>query len=149
MGWIKSPACFCAATETARDVAKTLANTSRLTGPQHKFEHFVCDGANWVNLPEDNTQQSHPLLFSIKVYVDDFIALACGGAQRDLRQIGRSMLTAIHSVFPASMSDDNDPISLKKLKQGNGKWEHIKTLLVFQFNGTHHTMRVEPTKQTQ
>ncbi|KAL7467704.1 hypothetical protein ACHAXS_007940 [Conticribra weissflogii] len=149
MGWIESPACFCTATETARDVAEQLVNSPLLTGAPHKFEHWLHNNSTWPDhTPPDNLAHL-PLMFSIEVYVDDFIVLVCGETQQELQHVGRSVLSAIHSVFPEDAMDDNDPISLKKLKQGDGKWDHIKTILGFQFDGEQYTVCVEPTKLAQ
>ena len=41
MGWVESPLYFCAATETARDIATTYIETGIGTRPNHKFEHYT------------------------------------------------------------------------------------------------------------
>ena len=44
MGWIKSPPYFCAASETARDVAQQYSETPVGTLPNHKFFEKLCPG---------------------------------------------------------------------------------------------------------
>jgi len=56
-------------------------------------------------------------------------------------------MTGIHDVFPADEDDDEDPISLKKLKQGEGEYSTRKTLLGFDFDGVHKTMWLEEAKR--
>ena len=41
MGWVESPPYFCAASETARDVAMDYANTTVGSLPPHKFTHYT------------------------------------------------------------------------------------------------------------
>ena len=44
MRWVESPPYFCAATETARDIATTYIETGIGTWPNHKFDHFYAWG---------------------------------------------------------------------------------------------------------
>jgi hypothetical protein len=53
----------------------------------------------------------------------------------------------IHDVFPPDENDSNNPISEKKLKKGEGRYETRKTLLGFDFDGKAKTMWLEDTKQ--
>ena len=51
MGWIESPLYFCAASETARDVAKQLIETEVGTLPNHKFLEHSAKGEDFDKLP--------------------------------------------------------------------------------------------------
>jgi hypothetical protein len=53
----------------------------------------------------------------------------------------------IHDVFPPDEDDSNDPISEKKLKKGEGRYETRNTLLGFNFDGKGKTLWLESAKQ--
>jgi hypothetical protein len=62
----------------------------------------------------------------MEVYVDDFIQLAQTTDTKQLEHLARAMLHAIHAVFPppeATGHAGEDPIALKKLRQGDGMWD--------------------------
>ena len=50
MGWSESPDFFCAATETAKDIAESY-NKSETSMSPHPDEHTVLD-INWDSLPK-------------------------------------------------------------------------------------------------
>ena len=52
MGWVESPPFFCAASETARDVAQDYCETELGTLPIHKFTHYVTGNHTYAELPE-------------------------------------------------------------------------------------------------
>ena len=52
MGWVESPPFFCAASETARDVAQDYCETEIGTLPIHKFTHYVTGNHAYAELPE-------------------------------------------------------------------------------------------------
>ncbi len=56
-------------------------------------------------------------------------------------------MTGIHDVFLPDDTDNDDPISEKKLKQGEGINSTRKTFLGFNFNGEEKTMWLEEAKQ--
>ena len=72
MGWVNSPGFFCAATETARDVADTNI-TNNVKTEKQKFEkvimNFPLSEFQWL----DNTNEKFRHL--VEVYVDNFILL--------------------------------------------------------------------------
>ncbi len=51
MGWVESPPYFCAATETARDIATTYIETGIGTLPNHKFEQYTRGAEACETLP--------------------------------------------------------------------------------------------------
>jgi hypothetical protein len=53
----------------------------------------------------------------------------------------------IHDVFPPDEDNSNDPISEKKLKKGESRYETRKTLLGFDFDGEAKTMWLKDAKQ--
>jgi hypothetical protein len=61
----------------------------------------------------------------MEVYVDDFIQLAQTKNPEQLEHLSCAILHGIHSVLPppnVTGHDGKDPVSIKKLKQGNGMW---------------------------
>ena len=52
MGWVESPPFFCAASETARDVAQDYCETKMGTLPPHKFTNYVIGNQAYEDLPE-------------------------------------------------------------------------------------------------
>ena len=52
----------------------------------------------------------------------------------------------IHDVFPKYDEDDNDPISLKKLKKHDGSLALQKDMLGFMFNGDGKTLWLDAEK---
>ena len=64
--------------------------------------------------------------------VDDFCSLIQSQDVNDIRRVTRALLHAIHSVFPppaTSGHSGGDPISMKKLLEGEGLWETRKEIL--------------------
>ena len=61
------------------------------------------------------------------------------------------MLHGIHSIFPPPTITGHsgvDPISLKKLQQGEGMFTYIKEILGWKFNGKNFTLEL-PTEKVQ
>jgi hypothetical protein len=75
-------------------------------------------------------QQQHPTSY-IDVYVDDFIGICQGNAQKS--QVRRALLHAVDQVFRPTDYYDNhyrrEPVSLKKLRQGDCSWHTNKLIL--------------------
>ena len=146
MGWAESPAYFCAATETARDVIQGLvADTVEL--PQHCFEEYMHPQKAAKRSKSDSPAHS------TYVYVDDFIGVAVENKDGTLLgRMTRSILHGIHAVFPSPAvtghTDGKDPISVKKLQRGDGQWHHEKELLGFICNGEAKTVRISDAKFT-
>jgi hypothetical protein len=145
MGWVESPPYFCAAMETARDIATEY--TDMLVGsiPTHKFVKYTVDGEAYAELPDNHVGQT--FLTMIEVYVDDFMSLVIPISKSQLIHTASAVMTGIHDVFPANNEDDGeDPISEKKLKKLEGQYSTIKTLLGFNFDRVNKTMWLEPAK---
>ncbi len=56
-------------------------------------------------------------------------------------------MKGIHDVFPEDSDDDNDPILLKKLRQGEGRYSTRKCILGFDFDGEDKTLWLETDKR--
>ena len=156
MGWTSSPAFFCAATETGRDLADYLQAQPEL--PPHPMEHHMVDPIDpsilalprlehlLLHTPDGRTKFQH--LF--EVFVDDFCSALQSTDPAILRHFSRALLHAIHQIFPppsATGHDGEDPISQKKLiLEGEGVWETRKEILGWIFDGINRTMELPPKK---
>jgi hypothetical protein len=69
MGWVELPPYFCAASETAHDVAVDYIETPTGSLPAHKFENWAVTGDSHTLLPTGE----RALRYVIKVYVVVFI----------------------------------------------------------------------------
>jgi hypothetical protein len=142
MGWVESAPYFCAASETARDVAVDYIETKIGTLPKHKFEHWAGSETALVN----DGQQNDKLSYVPEVYVNDFISYIVPTTRRQVKHVARRILHGIHDVFPPSKDDAKDLISAKKLNKGEGTFETTKCLLGFDFDGVNKTTWLEEDK---
>ena len=67
MGWVESPPYFCAATETARDIASDYCDTPVGSLPHHKFAKHVTGAKEFNKLP--STSEIRDFFHALKVYV--------------------------------------------------------------------------------
>jgi len=68
----------------------------------------------------------------MEVYVDDYCTMMQTSDVTQLRQISHALLIAIHDVFPpppVTEHSGGDPISNKKLLEGEGQWDVRKEIL--------------------
>jgi hypothetical protein len=159
MGWSESPAFFCAATETARDVAAARCALPPGSVSPHPLESNTIDPtelarARATHLPAPTTADARAAFSHLlEVYIDDFCALAQTTDERLLRHLSSSILTSIHEVFPpphaTGQHPDDDPISLKKLNQGDGVWATRKELLGWVFDGVTRCIELPETRATK
>ena len=155
MGWTSSPAFFCAATETGRDIAEWLRVLPKL--PPHPLEQHMMDPIDpsilRTSFPTlDTAEQRQQFFHLFEVYVDDYIGLLQSTDPEVLRHHSRALLHAIHQIFPppaATGHDGEDPISIKKLVlEGEGIWDTVKEILGWIFNGLERTIQLPPRKVT-
>ena len=153
MGWALSPPFFCAASETARDVAQTYVQEALGTLPPHPLEDMTMPKDAEFVLP-DMTKVSGragaKFLQMLEVYVDDFLQMVQSNDEEVLRHCSRALLHAIHSVFPPpAITGHNgaEPVSIKKLLQGEGLWEVRKELLGWVFDGATRCIELATKKQ--
>ena len=144
MGWVESAPYFCAASETARDVAVEYIETQLGALPEHKFGHWA--GANNAEIAE-NQQKRGPIRYLLEVYVDDFISMIIPTTKHEVEHVARAILHGIHDVFPPSKDDTTDPILAKKLRKGEGTFETTKCLLGFDFDGVNKTIWLAEAKR--
>ena len=144
MGWTESPPYFCSGTETARDIIDELL-TSEESLPKHIFEQKMLSNISSIN-ENLNTTNTKSLL---EVFVDDFIAATNNTNKPHLEKISRAMLHGIHAIFPPpNISGHNgyDPVSEKKLDQGEGTWSTKKEILGWEFDGDNYTITLPEKK---
>jgi len=149
MGWSESPPLFCTASETARDVAQEKLDSTSSLEP-HPLEQY-CIPENF-ELPKIEHADSNMLAKLLEVYMDDFIGLAQARSKEELVHFSRAVLHGIHTVFPPpGPSDDpsDEPISVKKLKQGDGLWQTQKEILGWLFDGVTKCMQLPTEKVTK
>jgi len=80
-------------------------------------------------------------------YVDDFCNLVQGNRRRR-RMVRRILMHTLDEIFrPLSPTDGphhKEPMSVKKLEQGNGAWQTRKILLGWLINSIRHTLKLPP-----
>jgi hypothetical protein len=146
MGWAESPAYFCAATETGRDIIHRAVE-SKIELPPHVFEEYMRP----TKLPKRSTKEDS--MSSISVYLDDFIGAVVENASGTLLgRVTRAALHGIHSIFPPPSITGHvggkDPISLKKLQKGDARWDSEKEILGFLVDGEAKTVRISDARAT-
>ena len=71
MGWIESPAYFCAASETVWGLGKENAQTTIGGLPDNKYLKYTKNRSEYLAL-FDNSPEDRPLKFMMEVYVIGF-----------------------------------------------------------------------------
>lgn len=147
MGWIESPAYFCTASETSRDVATQYCQAPLSSLPPHKFEKYMRGSDAFNDLPVCGDDDSN-LRFMLEVFVDDFMDLVIATSQRQLEHVGTGTMMGIHDVFPPADESAEDPISEKKMKKLDAQFDTRKTLLGFDFDGIDKTIWLQEDKRS-
>jgi hypothetical protein len=150
MGWVSSPPYFCAASETAADLANEKAMRN-VQPPAHRLETTantlpsaplgdVNTGSTAAAVPvpvQDNPMlvrdhSTRRKLGRFDIFVDDYIGAMQGGPKRKL-QLTRILLQSIDEIFRPLDADDSpfrqEPSSVKKMKKGDAAWETRKLIL--------------------
>jgi hypothetical protein len=110
MGWIESLTYFCAASETARDVAEQYIQLPYGSLDDHKFLPWTELHDDYLTLPLDTNNAD--LRFLLEVFMDDYIGLAIPTSRRQLQHYSNAVMYGVHDVFPPCNIDDKDPLSL-------------------------------------
>ena len=145
MGWCESPPFFCAASETARDVIDALLQ--ELCLPAHPMEDKMMEEATASSYARLEAAAAHVNL--TEVFVDDFIGATNNTNLEHLEHFSRAMLYGVHSIFPPPEimgHQGQDPISQKKMDQGDGTWAHTKEILGWLIDGANFTLQLMPDK---
>ncbi|KAL7545707.1 hypothetical protein ACHAWF_009056, partial [Thalassiosira exigua] len=151
MGWVLSPPFFCAASETARDVAMSYVSEPLGSLPAHPLEeHMLPEHFVLPQMTKVSRTQGAAFLQLLEVYVDDFAQMVQAPNVDALRHCSRAVLHAIHSVFPPpdiTGHAGEDPISLKKLLEGEGLWAVRKEILGWMMDGATRCIELAEAKQ--
>ncbi len=144
IGWIKSPGLFCAVTELARDSSQHFVDSVVPLAPD-PVEHLI----RILDVPRRARMTTPTKL--LQVYVDDFCnATTQSSDGAHLATIRRAAIHGIHSLFPPTSVTNHvggkEPISLKKLAQGDGDFETTKDMIGFRFDGIKRTIRLPAEK---
>ena len=126
MGWCESPTLFCSSSEIARDVIQQLESKDSLSS--HIFENVMVD----TDKSPISTNIPAKVFTTPEVFVDDFIGSTNNLQKSNLIHLSRAMLHGVHSLFsPPDITNHQgeDPISQKKLHNGEGAWSLQKEIL--------------------
>jgi hypothetical protein len=170
MGWKNSPPIFSAVTETIADIANHRL-VHRRPQPLHRLEaeadtpppsHYssptapVCPLFAATHTPPMRDPflappRGRPSLAAFDVFVDDFIG-ACQGPLARRHYVRRVLLNSIDDVLrPLSPSEPyrKEPISVKKLRQGDASWHTIKEILGWVINTADMTLSPTPRRSAR
>ena len=151
MGWGQSPPFFCAATETARDIAQDNFDNKKPLPPQPMEDIMMA--IDWSTIPQpaslpESEHDKCQFLSILEVYIDDFIGLIQSTDKTHLLRLSRTILSAITNVFPPpeiTNSAMGPPVSVKKLI-AEGTWEVRKEILGWLFDGIARTIELPENK---
>jgi hypothetical protein len=146
MGWVESPPLFCAVTESARHITQHLID-NRVCLPAHPLEDKIS-----IKKVPMRTRMATPTKL-LQVCVVDFCNAATqlldGG---HIPTIKRASIHGVHAVFPepavTGHQNRKEPLSIKKLEQGDRNFTSTKDLIGFTFNGIKRTIQLPPLKAT-
>jgi len=85
----------------------------------------------------------------VEVFVDDFVGATNNSDKSHLQHFSMAMLYGVHSIFPppeVSGHHGQDPISQKKIDQGDGTWSTMKEILGWLVDGANFTIQLTPDK---
>jgi hypothetical protein len=157
MGWVESPPYFCAVTETNTDLANQRLRSGDLSqSPWHRLDEAA--DTRPVDAPLQRwwggaSESATIPLAQFDVYVDDFIGLAQGTCQH-LERVRRTLFESVDLVLrPLEPSDEGtrreEPISVKKLRKGDGAWATRKVILGWLLDSESLTIELTPQKQSR
>ena len=144
MGWVESPGYFCSVTESARDLTQHFID-KMVPLPWDPVEDLI----TFPDVPlRGRTVDPSALL---QVYVDDFCHAATQSVDGShIPTIRRAAVHGIHALFPPPSTTHHvggkEPISRKKLAQGDGNFATQKEMIGFLFDGIRRTVRLPPAK---
>jgi hypothetical protein len=138
MGWVESPPLFCMVTESARDLTQHLV-TNKVPLPHHELEEQMK-----IQSVPPRARTSTPSTL-LQVYVDDFCHATTESKDgTHIPMVRRASIHGIHSFFPqpgvTGHSGGKEPISAKKLIQGDGNFTSSKEMIGFTFDGIKRTV---------
>jgi hypothetical protein len=145
MGWVELLPFFCAGTKTSRDIAMEYSNTAVRSLNKHKFEAYLMGDVTFKEFQEKKSNGT--LRYLLKVYVDNFMLLIIPATKEEMLHIATAVMTGIHDVFPGAKNENDDPISLQKMKNGESQLSLKKTHLGIEFDGDKNILWLKHTKR--
>jgi hypothetical protein len=160
MGWTNSPPVFSTATDIIADIANAQLSLGWLP-PSHPLDdllaalvsappHEAYWGSKSTLLPEPypTCSPSLPMVgvpaTYVDVFVDDFVSLA----QKHKQQVYCTLLQAVYRIFhplsPTNPPTRQEPISVKKLLEGDSSWSTIKLVLGWILDSESLTIQLPP-----
>lgn len=85
----------------------------------------------------------------LEVFVDDFCCMTNNLSASHLEHFSKALICGVHSVFPPpeiSNHPGEDPISQKKMEEGEATWDYTKDLLGWLVDGINYTIQLSPEK---
>jgi len=132
------------------DIAQGKLDSPNLLQP-HPLEQYCLPDD--LQLPQIEQVDSDAFTKLLEVYMDDFIRLACTvHVNEGISSFHLSSVAWNPHHFSASTSIDDQadkPISVKKLKQGDGCWNTQMEFLRWVFDGITKCMQLPPDKVTK
>ena len=144
MGWVESPSLFCTVTESARDLAQHFVDTVAEL-PHDEVE----DKMRIADVPL-RARTEHPTKL-LQVYVDDFCLAGTQSTDgTHIPRIRRAAVQGIQALFPTpnitKHTGGKEPISRKKIDQGDGNFVTLKEMIGVEFDGVRRTVRLPAAK---
>jgi hypothetical protein len=142
IGWVESQPLFCAVTKLARDLTQHLID-NRVCLPAHPLE----DKISIKNVPL-HAQMATPTKL-LQVYMDNFCNVVTQSLDEShVPMIRRALIHGVHAVLPepavTGHQNRKDPLSKKKLEQGDGNFVSTKDMIGFTFDGIKRTIQLPP-----
>ncbi len=104
------------------------SDTKERSLTRHKFELYLhCDESFEAF---QDYKHGQLFLYLVEVYVDNSMSLIIPTTREQMMHVTTAFMTGIHDVFPEVIDDDNNPILLKKMKQGESQLFMQKIFLV-------------------
>jgi hypothetical protein len=156
MGWVLSPPYFCAFTETVADLANQHLHWQTQPAMPHRLSHVANEPNNATPDETDNQLHNYRIPFSphspqrplayVDIYMDDFLVVAQGDTAM-LEKVRTTLFNTIDDVFrPLHPSDTpfarQEPISIKKLNKGDGRWTTRKIMLGWVIDTSRETIEL-------
>ena len=133
MNWVNSHLFFCAASETAADMANVY-----LANPSTPWRSYAPTKDIYATAPKDTASANR--LQKVEVYMDYFMGMTQGDSDQQ-EHVTEIFLRAIKENFPSVPEEIKDSMSLKKALQGDGSWLPVKEILGWIFNTKQGTLQ--------
>jgi hypothetical protein len=154
MGWVESPPYFCSVTEKITDLANQRLKEGHLSNDdRHRLDEAA--DTYMVDAPEPQWWTGSAMtgaapLAAFDVYVDGFIGVA-QGTKPHLKRVRRTLFETVDQVLrPLDLSDQGtqreEPVSVKKLRKGDGAWATRKVILGWLVDTVQLTIELTPRK---